>query len=984
MMATSALAQNSEFFFIFPQGSDPAGFTGRLQVDANGGDQICVDFGIRSPTAPHKALSGVVGEAVATLSGGCTIECTSPAPKIDKTDPNFLGVDAGASILTPQAVCQGAPPTVPFAAAAVGAASDNMLISATGNYWGEICYNVAADTCGTCAIDWLAPCMENQNGNCDSALTGANTGSLPVAADYSGLDIFVGQPNDDCAGAGAAANGFNVTAATPYDLTCATLDGDAAGCGGGDAADVWFSTTASCTGEMSVTVTGAGHNVTVYNEGVGCTPGLADELGCNPGPIAAVSNGDTYLIKVSGPVGESGDVEILCDQACTPGQQAGSALTLSECGAAAECFLPFCDAALGCVEVADPSLATSCDDGITCTINDHCDGAGACVGGGPLDCDDDAVCTFDECLEPGETNVVGTVSAGGCSNVDINSVPCTDIADCPAGAATCSSDGDGTCDCVSSPDLCIVASAAPGPASGTCYDEGSDVIVEVVMGFSTQPICTAQFFLQYDAAGLDFQSITPGGGVFTNVVSSSVDEVAGTIDYAVGPAPGQICLGTQGPAVVATIVFTPLTDCKVDEVCFRPHNPATKLGADDGSTVCPAGHDGPACHILTAPCCSGAFNFDSTPPVVVGCPDSVSGPADCGGLTKNVTFTLPSVATDNCDGDVALNCTISHSEGANVDQLLPNGGDFPVGTTTISCNGTTDSCGNASDDCEFSVTNSGQNELWVELELSPTMKQGGLNGVIRGINLSITDCGSVANPETVEVCDDVSFGGVYNLAGHGHAHVKVPAANYYCIQAWDSLHTLKAACDVTCEVMNGDSVWFAAFKGSKDLNSACHWLVNGNLNGDPVIDVIDYAEYLACIAGNALPGADTPCAYDEEVNGNHCDINGDGIVSLADFSFIVVNFFNNDKAGCEVVCNPAAASPAPVTPVGSISIRDLDEGLRRTARMGDMNHDGVLDMTDISLYANSGGVTSEREDRPSVRDNDRDVKDSSTSLRGRR
>jgi hypothetical protein len=200
-------------------------------------------------------------------------------------------------------------------------------------------------------------------------------------------------------------------------------------------------------------------------------------------------------------------------------------------------------------------------------------------------------------------------------------------------------------------------------------------------------------------------------------------------------------------------------------------------------------------------------------------------------------------------------------------------------------------------------------------------------------------------------------------------HVKVPAGNYLCVQAWDGLHSLKAACDLTCVDMMGESGWYAAFKGSPDLNSSCHWLVQGNLNGDPNIDVVDYAAYLDCIANNALPGADTPCTYDEESDGSHCDINGDGIVSLADFSFIVVNFFDDDKAGCEVVCNPAAQAPAHAGPIGSISVRDLDRmGLGRVARMADMDRNGTVDMTDIALYANSGGVTSTRDSRPVARE----------------
>jgi hypothetical protein len=327
------------------------------------------------------------------------------------------------------------------------------------------------------------------------------------------------------------------------------------------------------------------------------------------------------------------------------------------------------------------------------------------------------------------------------------------------------------------------------------------------------------------------------------------------------------------------------------------------------------------------------------------------GNADCGTVTRTV-FWDPLVAVDNCDGVLPVNCTISHNGGVDVGHLLEkNGGAFPPGITTIDCDGTSDSCNNTSD-CIFSVGNSGLNGLHVEVELSPTMDAGPL---LRGIDFSVSDCGSIANPEPIEVCADVTFGFPFNVPGHGVAQAKVPPGNWLCIEADDPLHTLNATCDVTCEELpQKGSTWFASFKGSKDLSDTCHWLVGGNLNGDIHIDVLDYVTYLACVANDPNPGADTPCGTE----GPHCDINGDGLVSLLDFSFILVNLFNDSKAGCDAVCNPAA-TPQVIDAVESISVRQLiaDGVDSRVARTADVNNDGTVDVSDMALYLQNGGET---------------------------
>ena len=133
--------------------------------------------------------------------------------------------------------------------------------------------------------------------------------------------------------------------------------------------------------------------------------------------------------------------------------------------------------------------------------------------------------------------------------------------------------------------------------------------------------------------------------------------------------------------------------------------------------------------------------------------------------------------------------------------------------------------------------------------------------------------------------------------------------------------------------------------------------MNGNLNGDEHIDVVDYAEYLACVTDAPVPVAETPCGTE----GPHCDINGDGLVNLLDFSFIAVNLFNEAKAGCDAVCSPSA-TPQAGDAIESISVRELTEkGYGRVARIADVDNNGVVNRTDMALYLHQGGAGTTRD-----------------------
>jgi len=134
--------------------------------------------------------------------------------------------------------------------------------------------------------------------------------------------IALGQSNDDCVNAIATTDGQY----TPFDTRGASFDGPG-GCNYGR--NVWFCYTASCTGEVTITIDGAYFDtvLAVYN-GCDCDITASDRLACNDDygdswlsqvTFSAVAGGK-YLIEVGGyqDLGGDGFLRITCDG--QPGQ----------------------------------------------------------------------------------------------------------------------------------------------------------------------------------------------------------------------------------------------------------------------------------------------------------------------------------------------------------------------------------------------------------------------------------------------------------------------------------------------------------------------------------------------------------------------------------------------------------------------------------------------------------------------------------------
>jgi hypothetical protein len=325
--------------------------------------------------------------------------------------------------------------------------------------------------------------------------------------------------------------------------------------------------------------------------------------------------------------------------------------------------------------------------------------------------------------------------------------------------------------------------------------------------------------------------------------------------------------------------------------------------------------------------------------------------ADCGLPSAVVEWDLP-YATDTCDGDLEITCIAAHDGGLDISGLLGDddndgisGGEFPQGVSFFRCEAS-NSCGDSAVDV-WTVDVSDQHGLHVEVHLSPTILGDNFQ---RAIDFQLyLDC--VSDPE--EICEVMNFGGPYNFHGHARGWLKVDKGNYQCITARDNLHTLRSAADVECI----DNAWNAIFKG--DPLQGGNWLVGGNLDGKKVggnhdtIDILDAGMYLSIIAGNqgtTTPGANTECGD----LGPNADINADGVVDSADWSFIIDNFLTASKDACCPPDTGAASSPKVTLEIDRKTAVELGFG----ASYFDFDGNGVMNVADLQAYMDGAPIPS--------------------------
>ncbi len=531
-----------------------------------------------------------------------------------------------------------------------------------------------------------------------------------------------------------------------------------------------------------------------------------------------------------------------------------------------------------------------------------------------------------------------------------------------------------------------------------CYANTGQIVVDIEVGPTAQPACGAQLFIGWDTATLDLAGsiIDPDGETgWTQIIGENVDQAAGTFDLVVSLPIGMSCdatTGIQSGGTIVRLIYNAIADCKSPGVFFRTHNPPTGVSGPNGSI-----------EIIG---CNGDLDPSPTPPIQINgsasmftCPASTFGDADCNEITREVLYdpievldpcNESVVITDVCEvtyfaacqsdldcgrGDLCANdeqcsttciadpdvegfmcdglpcvgyCTVDDCTkglcgmpvdpvGIDLGDYLDGGGDFLPGKTVVDC-AYTNECGIPSE-CYFEVGNSGLNTLVIDLEMSPSMERGDPgNPIQRCIDFELSICDST-DSFGIELNQNVMIGAPNNLAGHGQAVFSVDPNNWTCLTAQDRKHSLTSTCEVVC---GEDNAWHATFKGAPATNPLCHWLVQGNLDGNQVIDIFDYTQ----LAGMYLasPGPSSLCGLPEK----HGDFTGDGLVTLADFTFVVANLFVQSKDPCDVLCDPAPS--VPIVARASVRIDELDGDLVDDGRAADVTGDGVIDIADVEAF----------------------------------
>ena len=453
----------------------------------------------------------------------------------------------------------------------------------------------------------------------------------------------------------------------------------------------------------------------------------------------------------------------------------------------------------------------------------------------------------------------------------------------------------------------------------SCNVPEGTLIVNINMTNATDVVEGGQFFLEYNNTVLDFDSADPGDAPFTLQVYESVNEGAGTIDYAVGvPLGGS---GTMSDTKMAVLTFDILTTVDLCEltnlVQFRWHSPPSRLTDDMGQSI--------GTEFLDV----NPVTIDSTPPVFDTFPGDITENADAGGC--DLTLTLGEIgaptASDACGGPVVT--TWIRSDGAtNLDD------PFTLPSTTITWKIT--------DECAYWTTQdqtvnvNAYNTLQVDVELQATVVATPFDRCIR-FELFDTGCGS-----SYVVNEVMTF-----TNGLASATLNVPCGSYECITAQDELHTLRRTDLDHFGILTGTPDYYSSDFTTAGTNDS---LIGGNFLNDEYIDILDFGVFVGEWAKPYGTG-NTDCSTAFP----HADASGNGSVGTEDYTFIATNFLLANEDNC---CGLGpqwdnGIFPTFVAgPVVSITVAELERRGLNDLVVADLNNDGILNLKDIRAFLN--------------------------------
>ena len=429
----------------------------------------------------------------------------------------------------------------------------------------------------------------------------------------------------------------------------------------------------------------------------------------------------------------------------------------------------------------------------------------------------------------------------------------------------------------------------PGDA-GNCVQVGQEVMFDIFVDNPQMTVVAGQFKVNFDKNVLQFVSVMPGAAPFVSVPLSVPNQAAGNVFWVSSVAAGGV--GTAADSRIATLKFRTLTEDCNDDIQVSFDLSSTPLLLTNGNGVggtLPTSNPAP-------------MSIDSTPPVFSNVPANLDVPADAGAGCRAVRVLTPPTATDTC-GPVTQSWT--RSDGAT--QL---NAPWPCGTTTVTWSAV-NRCGLTS-----TATTTVTVQSYHLLEMDVQYK-----GPSNTYAASMTRCIGVR-------VGDYNFTQVVTFQyGRGIAVAQIPVNSYNCATVDDDLHTLVSQTDV---VIAGTNYRLTA--------AGADALVNGDLNDDNLINVIDWGIVVIRIGQSAA--VNTDCA----TTGYQCDFNGNGQVTDFDGNYVLDSFLATGDTGCGLP--PTMLAQA----VTRISVKELSAIAGADASAADINRDGVVDTRDMNLW----------------------------------
>lgn len=386
-----------------------------------------------------------------------------------------------------------------------------------------------------------------------------------------------------------------------------------------------------------------------------------------------------------------------------------------------------------------------------------------------------------------------------------------------------------------------------------------------------------QATVAYDPTLVEYLGIT-GGDDFSLLIYASHDAANSRVGFASGVKTGGSGAGIAD-GNVAKLTFRAIAGAcaDLDAVTLVAGAFPTRVVDSEGTVLAATETNSVS---LTA---LGGVSFTEIP-------DDRSVAADAGTTAGSLqTLAAPS-ASNSCAG--ALSVSFSRSDS------LAAGAYYPIGQTTVTWSAT-DAAGNTAN---VSRTVSVANHQILDAEVD-------LVGTVAGDSTRSIRIKAGASTQIVAV----SMIGTYGLA----LGLEVPvAASYACMSAKDTAHSLT---DIAAPTVVG-AHYSAEFE-----------LVQGDSNGDDLVDIIDFGIYIG----------DFGAAGASDIS----NFNADLLVNSADFSFISLNFLKVGQS-----CGAYSAG----TPRTRVSVKELRRAGLGHLAASDLNRDGWLDGADVAHYLQFG------------------------------